>query len=121
MESEVEMNEGRCVYGTMIASGLQKELESNGSISGKENCYARSMNGRKDLKIEICVGNDYGLTSCENSEVEGDSEKLIAVEIRCVQIEVWRFKNIGEGRRNTIGWSGSKINRQLIYWKSKIH
>ena len=82
----------------------------------------RSKNERKDLKIAICVGNDYdyGLTSCESSKVEGDSEKVIAVETRCVRIEVRRFKKIGDGRRNTIGWSGNKINRQMIYWKSKI-
>ena len=120
MESEVEMNEGRCVYGTMIASGSQKELRSNGSTNGKENCYTRSKNERKDLKIEICVGNDYGLTSCENSKVEGDSEKGKAVETKCVRIEVRRFKNIGEGRRNMIGWSGNKTKWQLVYWKSKI-
>ena len=64
--------------------------------------------------------NDYGLTSCKNSKVEGDSEKVKAVETRYVRIEVQRFKNIGEVRRNTIGWSGTKIDWQLIYWKSEI-
>ena len=120
MGSEVEMNEERCDHRTMIASGSQKELRSNGSTSGKENRYTRSKNEHEDLKIALFVSNDYGLTSCKNSKVEGDSEGVIAVETRCVWIEVWRFKQIGEGRRNTIGWSGNKINRQLLYWKSKI-
>ena len=113
MESEVEMNKERCDHRTMIALGSQKELRSNGSTSDKENHYTRSKNEDKDLKIAIRVGNDYGLTSCENLKVEGDSGKVKAVETRC-------FKNIGEGRRNTIGWSGNKIDQQLIYWKSKI-
>ena len=104
----------------MIASRSQKEMESIGSISRKENRYARSKNGRRDLKIQIFVGNDYGLTSCENVKIMGDSERLKAVETRCVRIKVRRFENIGEGRRNTIGWSVNKNNRQLINWKSKM-
>ena len=72
------------------------------------------------MKFENFVGNDYGLTPCKNLKVEGDNEKAKAVETRCVWIEVRQIKKIGEGRRNTIGWSGNKINRQLIYWKSKI-
>ena len=120
MGSEVEMNEERCDLGTMIALGSQKELRLNGSTSGKENCYTRSKNERGDLKIAIRVGNDYGLTSCENLKVEGDSGKVKAVETRCVLIEVWCFKNIGEERGNMIGWSGNKIDQQLIYWKLEI-
>ena len=50
MESEVETNKGRHDYGTMIALGLQKELDSNGLVSGKGNRYARLKNGREDLK-----------------------------------------------------------------------
>ena len=50
MESEVGTNGRRRDHGTMIALGSQKELESNGLISGKENCYARSKNGQEDLK-----------------------------------------------------------------------
>ena len=72
MESEVEMNEERCDHGTMIASGSQKELGSNRLTSGKENRYTRSKNEHEDLKIALRVGNDYGLTSCENSKVKGD-------------------------------------------------
>ena len=120
MESEDKMNEGRRNHETMIALGSQKELNLNGPISGKENCHARSENGRKDLKFDIRIGNDYGLASCKNLKVEGDSEKVKAVETRCLRIEVGSFKNIGKGRRNTIGWSGNTIDRQLIYWKSKI-
>ena len=83
--------------------GSQKELRSNRLISGKENHYSRSKNGHEDLKIEICIGNDYGLTSCDNSKVKGDSGKVKAVETRCVRIEIRRSrKKIGEGRRNTI-------------------
>ena len=120
MESEVEANKGRRDHGTMIASGLQKNLKSNGSISRKENRYARFKTGRKDLKVKIRVGNDCGLVTYKNSKVERDSEKAKAVETRCVRIKVHRFKKIGEGRRHMIGWVGNKINRQLIYWKSKI-
>ena len=58
MESEVKTNEGRRDHGTMLALGLQKELNLNELISGKENCYARSKNGRKDLKTEFCIDND---------------------------------------------------------------
>ena len=75
MESEVETNKGRRDHGTMIALGSQKELKSNGLISGKDNRYATSKNGRRDLKIEICVSNKYGLASCKNWKVKGDSEK----------------------------------------------
>ena len=75
MESKVKMNKGRHGHGTMIALRSQKELKSKGSISGKENLYMRSKNGREDLKIEICVVNDYGLASCKKLKVEGDSEK----------------------------------------------
>ena len=64
MESEVETNKRRRKHEMMIAlAGLKKALESNGSISGKENRHARLKSGDKDLKIEICIGNDYGLTS----------------------------------------------------------
>ena len=75
MGHEIEMNEGRRDHGRMIALGSQKELRLNRPTSGKENCYTRSKNERKDLKIASCVGNDYGLTSCENLKVEGDSKK----------------------------------------------
>ena len=96
----------------MIALGLQKELQSNRSISGKENRYARSKKGRKDLKIEICVGIDYGPTSCKNLKVEGDSEKVKTVETKCVRIKVRLLrKKVGEGRRDTVGWSGNKDDR----------
>ena len=117
MESEVKTNKGRRDHGTMIALGLQKELQSNRSISGKENRYARSKKGRKDLKIEICVGIDYGPTSCKNLKVEGDSEKVKTVETRCVWIKVWRLENIGEGRRHIFGWLG---NKSSFIRKSKI-
>ena len=82
------MKEGRQDHGTMVALVLQKKPTSIGSISGKDNHYARSQNGREYLKFGICVGNDYGLVSCKNLKVEGDSEKVKAVETRCVQIEV---------------------------------
>ena len=106
----------------MIDLGSQKELKSIGLISGKENRYLALKNGRKDLKIEIFVGIKYGLTSCKNSKVEGDSKIAKAVETSCVRIEIrWLRKKIGEGRINMIGWTGNKTDRQLIYWKSKIH
>ena len=56
-------------------------------------------------------------------EFEGRGRQLNmkALESRCVQIKVRQFKKIGEGRRNTMGWSGDKNDRQLIYWKSKIY
>ena len=121
MGSEVEMNEERCDHRTMIASGSQKELRSNGSTSGKENRYTRSKNKRGDLKIAIRVGNDYGLTSCKNSKIKGDSKQMRAVETKCVRIEIRQLrKKIGERRSNIIGWSGNNIDQQLIYWKSRI-
>ena len=57
----------------------------------------------------------------QNLKVKGDNENVKAVETRCVRIEVRRFKKFGEGRINTMGWSGNKTDQYLIYWKSKIH
>ena len=94
MESEGKTNKRRRDHWTMIASRSQKELQSNGSIIKKENRHARPKNGRNDLKFEICIGIDYGLASCKNPKVKGDSEKVKAVETRCVWIKVRRFKNI---------------------------
>ena len=73
MENDVNMNKGRQDHGTMIVLGLQKELRSIGPISGKEKIYARLKNERVYLKFEICVGNNYGHTSCKNLRVEEDS------------------------------------------------
>ena len=36
----------------------------------------RLKNGHTDLKIEIHVGIYYGLTSCKDLKVEGDSENV---------------------------------------------
>ena len=55
--------------------GHRRNLNQIKSISGKENCYARSKNGCKDLKFEICVGNKYGLTSLEILKVKEDNER----------------------------------------------
>ena len=89
---------------------------SSGLISGKDKCYVRPKNGRKYLKFEICVGNDYGLALCENLKVKGESEEVKLVETRCMQIEVWQSKRkIGEGRRHMIGWLGNTNNWQLIH------
>ena len=70
MNGAVETNKGRQDHRKMIASGSQKELRSIGSISRIENHYARSKNRRNDMSFEVCVGNEYGLTSCTKLKVE---------------------------------------------------
>ena len=44
-----------------------------------------------------------------------------AIQMRFERIEMWQSrKKIGEGRIDTIGWSGNKTDWQLIHWKLKI-
>ena len=100
-----------------------KVLALNG---GKKNERARPKNGREDclsrhtnLKFQTWSCNVAAVAMCKSAIVKRMTR---ALELKAVWplIEVRRLrKNIGKSRRNTIGLSGNKNDRLLIYSKAQ--